>query len=72
MPVSWRRVPRSICLLLALVALVAGIQLFEIDAPWAQSTEVENVVAPQHGGVHAESLGSGAIAGATARGSIRS
>ena len=57
MPVSWRRVPRSICLLLALVALVADIQLFEVDAPWAQATEVENVVAPQHGGVHAESLG---------------
>jgi hypothetical protein len=56
MPVRWRRVARNICLLLALVGLVAGIQLFHVDAPWAQSTEVEKVVAPQHGGVHAESL----------------
>jgi hypothetical protein len=53
MPVSWRRVPRSVCLLLALVAIVAGIQQLEIGAPGAQS---ERVVAPQHGGVHVESL----------------
>jgi hypothetical protein len=44
-------------LLLALAGLVGGIHLFEADAPWAQPAEVENVVAPHHGGVHAESLG---------------
>ena len=56
MPVSWRRVPRRVCLLLALVAIVAGIQQFEIGAPGAQSTASERVIAPQHGGVHVESL----------------
>ena len=54
MAVGWRRIRLSFCLLLAVVGVATGRQLLEIDASRMRSTEIPELVTPQHGSTDAE------------------